>query len=83
MQSTRVLRELQNLTLPPSSSQIKWALVCDMAGISTTQKLWTPPLLPFERLAKVVTPTSDVYLKLWMELSVNFSEIGIYPAIEV
>ena len=77
------MRELQNLMLQPSSSRINWGLVCDIAGISTTQRCWTPPLPPFERLAKVVTQASEAYLKISNEYSVYFSEIGLYPAVEV
>lgn len=82
MQSAQVLKALR---LRPSSPQIKWELVVDMAGIQAPKQCWIPPSPPFKGLdkEKVVTQTYDMYVKLWKTLAVCVCEAGLYPLIEV
>ena len=85
MQSSQALKDLQTLTLRPSSPQIKWDLVVDMAGIQAQKHCWSPPSPPFKGVdkEKVVTETYDMYMKLWQTLAVCVCETGLYPLIEV
>ena len=85
MQSTQVRKELQELRLRPSSPQIKWELVVDMAGTKDPKQCWIPPSPPFKGLdkEKVVTQTYDMYVELWKILAICVCETGLYPLIEV
>lgn len=83
VQSSRTLKEIFELQLPPSSPQLCWKVVCEMAGITTSQKLWDPPHPTFGPLENIDLTVSNKFIEVWKLLTVTTSEIGLYSIVEV